>query len=53
MASGETKWRCTKQCRVKNSEVGKWLHYCFGLLFLNPEEVEDFYFFELYTKITK
>lgn len=38
----------TQQYRDKNSEVGKWLHYCFGLLFLNHEEVEDFYFFELY-----
>lgn len=30
----------------KNS-VGKWLRYCFGLVFLDPEKVDDFYFWEL------
>lgn len=38
----------TQDYRDKNSDIGKWLHYCFGLLFLKPEDVEDFYFFELY-----
>ena len=38
----------TVEYKDKNSEIGKWLHYCFGLLYLEPEHVEDFYFFELY-----
>jgi len=27
----------------ESSDVGKWIHYTFGLLFLNPEEVGDCY----------
>lgn len=38
----------TQSYKDEKSDVGKWLHYCFGLLFLEPNEVEDFYFFELY-----
>lgn len=38
----------TQSYKDDKSEIGKWLHYCFGLLFLEPNDVEDFYFFELY-----
>jgi len=38
----------TQHYKDNKSEVGKWLHYCFGLVFLKPNDVEDFYFFELY-----
>ncbi|KAL4108099.1 hypothetical protein QTP88_018352 [Uroleucon formosanum] len=27
----------------ESSDIGKWIHYMFGLLFLNPEEVGDCY----------
>lgn len=38
----------TQHYKDKNSEIGIWLRYCFGLLFLKAEDVEDFYFFELF-----
>lgn len=31
----------------EGTEVGKWLGYCFGLMFLNPEEVADAFVFSL------
>lgn len=31
----------------KDSEIGRWLHYIFGLCFLNPDEVGDCYCFDL------
>ena len=37
----------TSEYKNKNSEIGQWLGYCFGLLFLNPETVSDFFVFEL------
>lgn len=33
-----------------NSPEGKWLQYCFGLLFLHPQEVSDC-FLELMSEI--
>ncbi|CAI6369784.1 unnamed protein product [Macrosiphum euphorbiae] len=30
------------------SEISKWLHYCFGLIFLNPEDVENCFSIDLY-----
>lgn len=38
----------SQEYKNKNSDIGIWLRYCFGLLFLEPEEVDDFYFLELY-----
>lgn len=31
----------TIEYKNKNSEIGKWLHYVFGLTFLHPDEVEN------------
>lgn len=31
----------------EKSEIGKWIGYCFGLLFLEPQEVGDVYAFTL------
>nr|CAD7405637.1 unnamed protein product [Timema poppensis] len=42
-----SKWRkiqklgLTATYKDENSDGGKWLHYCFGLTYLRPEEVED------------
>lgn len=30
-----------------NSEVGKWLRYCFRLVFLSPNRISDFFVFDL------
>lgn len=35
------------QYKDKNSEIGNWLRYCFGLVFLDPNLVSDFFVFEL------
>lgn len=32
----------SKEYQDKNSEIGKRLHYCFGLLFVEPNDVDDF-----------
>jgi hypothetical protein len=37
----------TADYKNKNSEIGQWLGYCFGLLFLEPEKVSDVFVFEL------
>lgn len=28
----------TNEYKDQNSEIGKWLHYCFGLIFLNQKK---------------
>lgn len=35
----------TQSYKDDKSDVGKWLHYCFGLLFLEPTEVDNYFFF--------
>lgn len=30
-----------------NSEIGMWLHYCFGMMFLDSNQVGDFFVFNL------
>jgi hypothetical protein len=37
----------TADYKNKNSEIGQWLGYCFGLLFLEAEKVSDVFVFEL------
>ena len=37
----------TQEYKDKNSMIGKWLKYCFGLLFLDPEEVGDTFALDL------
>jgi len=32
----------------EESEISKWLHYCFGLIYLNPEDVENCFNIDLY-----
>jgi len=32
-----------------SSDIGKWIHYAFGLLFLSPEKVGDCYVEDLMT----
>jgi len=39
----------TIEYKNKNSEIGKWLHYVFGLTFLSPDEVGNV-FLELIAK---
>lgn len=39
----------TAEYKDKTSEIGQWLGYCFGLLFLEPEKVSDAFVFELST----
>lgn len=31
----------------QNSEIGMWLHYCFGIMFLDSQLVSDFFVFDL------
>lgn len=37
----------TADYKDKTSEIGQWLGYCFGLLFLEPNKVSDVFVFEL------
>jgi hypothetical protein len=41
----------TADYKDKQSEIGKWLRYAFGLLYLNPSEVGDCFAFDLYDLI--
>jgi hypothetical protein len=41
----------TADYKDKQSEIGKWLRYTFGLLYLNPSEVGDCFAFDLYDLI--
>lgn len=34
--------------RNRDSSIGKWLKYCFGLTYLNPQEVGEFFALELW-----
>ena len=36
----------TKEYQNKDSEIGSWLHVCFGLIFLDHTEVKNFFAFE-------
>jgi len=40
-------WLAT-DCKNDESEISKWLHYCFGLIYLNPEDVENCFSIDLY-----
>jgi hypothetical protein len=37
----------SNQYRQNNSEEGKWLNHIFGIFFLNPEEIGDWFFEDL------
>jgi hypothetical protein len=41
----------TADYKDKESEIGKWLRYTFGLLYLNPGEVGHCFAFDLYNLI--
>jgi hypothetical protein len=41
----------TTDYKNKESEIGKWMRYTFGLLYLNPGEVGDCFAFDLYNLI--
>jgi hypothetical protein len=41
----------TADYKDKQSEIGKWLRYTFGLLYLNLSEVGDCFAFDLYDLI--
>lgn len=40
----------TVEFRNKNSEVGRWLRYTFGLTYLNPDEVGDCFALDLFAE---
>lgn len=37
----------SSEYKNKESDIGKWLRYCFGIMFLDPDLVSDFFVFEL------